>query len=388
MSDFTRERALYLIQTTISQFHEDVMIPLNSSMRQRPYIDGQSNAEALNARFHIFSQGVANLEGSVSREIAGLDNFRLSQLLSLCRDISELYSLEVYSEMPGFIADDNLLDANPEDPEPLRYVAPGVRRGAGAFRRRTRDRPHRDAELAFAREVLGPIGERAYKNSVIRRLPGRGANMNSGLSIPLPGVGKIWLGGDVYRYPMDSNWGRNLFIHEVFHQVQYLQGIPVTRLAGEVMRHDRTPARLWRARDNARNAAASAAEHSADRDQRIANEITDRAADRAANRAERTAERADRRVERAQMRVERNAARANPRPNVYAYDLRVNSLSDLPHYEAQASLVGDFAQHYYQARHNKEELFFNRRGTIKNMARILENSGFITEATRWVDANL
>jgi len=319
MSSLSRKDALSLIRMTIFEFQRDVLIPLNGSIRQRPSGNGQTNAEMLNNQFRAFSQGVGNLYGSVANAIEELDNFRLSQLLSLCRDISELYNLNVFAQMPSFIADNNLLDANPEDPEPLRYVAPSVTRGR--FRRRTRDRAHRDAELAFAREVLGPIGERAYKNSVIRRFRSD-FNQNSGLSISLFGVGKIWLGKNQYDNPMSTAWGRNLFIHELFHQVQYIKGVLVTRLAWEVARHH-LPGSF----------------------------------------------------------------------DAYAYDLSVNELSDLPNYEAQASLVGDFAEDYHALRHGRNFHFLpsnprriRNRDTIMRMTQILENSGFITEATRYIIA--
>jgi len=90
------------------------------------------------------------------------------------------------------------------------------------------------------------------------------------------------------------------------------------------------------------------------------------------------------------MRVERNAARNRPRPNAYAYDLSVNELSDLPNYEAQASLVGDFAENYYDLIHADN---FTARGsfnrarnitTIRRMMEIMENSGFVTTATRGI----
>ena len=319
MSRLSRGEALSLIQATIFQFHRDVMQPLNASIPQGSFAEEQTNAERLNNQFFAFSQAVGNWDNGISTKIAGWDNFRLSQLLSLCRDISELYNLNVYAKMPSFIADDNLLDADPEDPEPLRYVAPGVTRGV--FRsRRTRARPHRDAELAFAREVLGPIGERAYKNSVIRRLPGRGANMDSGLSIPLFGIGKIWLGGNIYGDPLLHPWTRNLFIHEVFHQVQYIQGVLLTRLAWEVLRHN-LPGSF----------------------------------------------------------------------DAYDYDLNVSQLSDLPNYEAQAALVGDFAEDYYAFKYAgnfharpSDPRRIRNKDTIIRMAQIMESSGFISTATRHI----
>jgi hypothetical protein len=140
----------------------------------------------------------------------------------------------------------------------------------------------------------------------------------SGLSIPFFGVGKIWLGGSFYCNPMSDTRGRNLFIHEVFHQVQYIQGVWVTRLGWEVARHN-LPGSF----------------------------------------------------------------------DAYDYDLNVSQLSDLPNYEAQAELVGDFADFYYRRRHGSlRRLTPHQRNVTREGSRILENSGFITEATRWVENEL
>lgn len=48
-------------------------------------------------------------------------------------------------------------------------------------------------------------------------------------------------------------------------------------------------------------------------------------------------------------------------------------------------LYYDFAKYYYEARH--KPLPYHYGDKIIKMAQILENSGFITEATRWVDEN-
>jgi len=75
--------------------------------------------------------------------------------------------------------------------------------------------------------------------------------------------------------------------------------------------------------------------------------------------------------------------------NAYDYDLNVSQLSDLPNYEAQAELVGDFADFYYRRRKGSpSDLSTRQRNVTREGSRILENSGFITEATRWVDARV
>jgi len=75
--------------------------------------------------------------------------------------------------------------------------------------------------------------------------------------------------------------------------------------------------------------------------------------------------------------------------NAYDYDLNVSQLSDLPHYEAQASLVGDFAEDYYALRagnfHTRpSRTRIRNQDTIIRMAQIMEKSGFVTTATRGI----
>jgi hypothetical protein len=92
------------------------MIPLNNNIH---LYDRERNADALRLHedFSSFFAFACNLyeDGSqASAELAELDDFSLSQLLSLCRDISVLYKLPVSESMPESIPEDS----------PIRYVAP------------------------------------------------------------------------------------------------------------------------------------------------------------------------------------------------------------------------------------------------------------------------
>ena len=116
--NMTRENALRFIRITVFEFHRDVMIPLNSNIH---LYDRKRNADAirLHEQFHDFSAAVQDIYSTMSNtmgELGEFDNFKLSQLFSLCRDISELYSLPVFKYMPNSIPDNS----------PIRYVNPGA----------------------------------------------------------------------------------------------------------------------------------------------------------------------------------------------------------------------------------------------------------------------
>ena len=112
----TKENALHLIRMTVFEFHRDVMIPLNANIDLYDKMP-HSSAVRLHEHFFDFSSAVQNLYGEISKAIMeDMDNFQTSQLLSLCRNISELYSLPVFKDMPGSIPDNS----------PIRYVDPGA----------------------------------------------------------------------------------------------------------------------------------------------------------------------------------------------------------------------------------------------------------------------
>lgn len=72
----------------------------------------------------------------------------------------------------------------------------------------------------------------------------------------------------------------------------------------------------------------------------------------------------------------------------YKYDLeKISSLSDLPYLEAQAQLVGDFAEFYYDERYSSGVKYSWNKQNMKKMAEIMKNSGYNTEAVNWVLEN-
>ena len=80
--------------------------------------------------------------------------------------------------------------------------------------------------------------------------------------------------------------------------------------------------------------------------------------------------------------------------DVYSYgdyreiDLSLyDTLSDIPYYEAQAQMVGDFAELYSSAKDGKY-LTDKQKAALKEAARILSNSGFDSEAIKWVQTNI
>jgi RHS repeat-associated protein len=165
----------------------------------------------------------------------------------------------------------------------------------------------------FVREVLGAQGEMLYRKATFFRIPGDSGN--SGVSLPNRLIG---LGSDIYEYTIDSRWGRNTLVHEVFHQMQY--------------------------------------QNDPDAWGKLLNEFN--------------------------------------LINYYGVDVyyygelsKFSKLEDMYTYESRAAMVGDFAEYYYDARYGFG-LSSERKIKIKEMVRILEGSGFNTEAMQWVRDNL
>jgi RHS repeat-associated protein len=75
--------------------------------------------------------------------------------------------------------------------------------------------------------------------------------------------------------------------------------------------------------------------------------------------------------------------------NVYFYGnlSKYSRLEDILFHEARATMVGDFAALYYDARYGNG-LLDSEKTKIKDMVRILEGSFISTEATQWVKDNL
>ena len=111
----TKESAVRLIRMAIYEFHRDIMVPLHENIHMYDRTTG-STAIKMDEEFSSFSDAVDDLYDGMSKGIEEMDNFQTSQLLSLCRDIGELYSLPVFERMPQFIPDSSL----------IRYVDPGT----------------------------------------------------------------------------------------------------------------------------------------------------------------------------------------------------------------------------------------------------------------------
>jgi RHS repeat-associated protein len=75
--------------------------------------------------------------------------------------------------------------------------------------------------------------------------------------------------------------------------------------------------------------------------------------------------------------------------NPYRYGelSQYSSMNEMPSYESQAEMVGNFAMLYYDARYGNG-LANSEKTEIKDMVKLLEGAGITTEATQWVRENL
>lgn len=187
--------------------------------------------------------------------------------------------------------------------------------------------PLSSSEIKYIKEILGDIGKIATENAhIISIKPERAA------STPLFYLRQIWLPSDICNNPLSSYEGKNTLIHESFHQVQYLfEPGGCTMVTG--------PSAF-------------------------------------------------------QILISEQGLYSLGGIDVYSYgdytvtDLsQYKTLSDIPYYEAQAQMVGDFAELYSRAK-NGEKLSENQINGLKNSAIILSNSGFKSEAIKWVNENI
>ena len=76
--------------------------------------------------------------------------------------------------------------------------------------------------------------------------------------------------------------------------------------------------------------------------------------------------------------------------SVYDYPdltkVHYKTLSDFPYLESQAEMIGDFSKLYYDARYGKG-IKESDIGLFKRMAEIIKNSGYNSEAVKWVSEN-
>lgn len=198
---------------------------------------------------------------------------------------------------------------------PIRYIDPDGKRSLSYY------------EKSYISEVLGNVGNYAVSNAFVINLPnGRSASTH------LFYVGQIWLSNDIYSNPLSTLKGRNILVHECFHQIQYLfepGGLTVVN-------------------------GPSAFENL----------------------------------------LYEQGLYSIGNIDVYSYgdyrstDLsKYNSLSDMPYYESQAQMVGDFAELYYLGKKGYS-LSEKQRDALKYSSRILSNSGFDSEAIKWVKENI
>ena len=208
---------------------------------------------------------------------------------------------------------------------PVRYVDPDGKRDLSY------------SEISFIEEILGNIGKLANSNVDVVKIPkgkfyGRSASIPSLPFVPLCYQKRIFLSYEIYHTPLESSKGKNTLIHESFHQVQYLlENNGCTFVNGP---------------DAFQNLAFEQVLYS------------------------------------------------SGKIDVYSFgdytitDLsQYSKLSDIPYYESQAQMVGDFAQLYSLAK--KGFILSNEQNkALKESARILSNSGFESEAIKWVKENI
>ncbi len=194
-------------------------------------------------------------------------------------------------------------------------------------------------EKQFVQEVLGEKWLDVYEKTLYISVPeGRSG------SFPIM-QGVIFYSKDVYDDPMNSGErGINTFIHEIYHQVQYCTDLcAFPNLIKEFFINE----------DVAKNGVFLGYEYTS------ANNFIGTSIKKIYD--------------------------GNPVMNyVYNYDTdnlsKYTSLKDLPFYESRAEFVGDFAEMYYKVRY-LNELSYGKE--LKQMAEILKNSGFNTEAVIW-----
>ena len=212
---------------------------------------------------------------------------------------------------------------------PVRYIDPDGRVG----------KDYR--EPTFVNEVLGKKGLDVYTSSIYVMLP---SEFRSASWDILGGL--VFLSSDIFYNPMASSDGRNTLIHELYHQIQYSEDKYCLKICLKNKTDIPLPCNLtikW-------NEGAFS---------KLIGEFN------------------------LNKEMEKNGIKN------YTYNYgnlsKINKLSDLVFLESQAQLVGDFAQYYYDHRYSGDTSF--NKTDLKRMAEILKNSGYDTEAVRWVLEN-
>ena len=181
------------------------------------------------------------------------------------------------------------------------------------------------AEMEFIKEILGNIGELAAKKSTIYEIKGSRAGTSN-----LKNRGQIWLPSMEYQNSLGSLDSRETFMHELFHQVQYLLKPSISNIPNPVQ--------------------GTGAFDLLISEQLIYDDEEKKGID------------------------------------VYKFDddlTKYNKLCDLPFLESQAEIVGIFAKYYYKDRY-EGGISLDNHAYNKHIARILKNSGLNSTAIRWV----
>ena len=190
-----------------------------------------------------------------------------------------------------------------------------------------KSRPISSNELSYIKEILGTIGKNINDNVTIKSSP-----INGSVSLAWK---TIYLDKAIFDNPLASDHGKETLIHEAFHQVQYFFDsagagiIPLPKLFPSAWDRLAINERIY--------SLFSDVYKSGDY------ELTDIS--------------------------------------------KYNKLSDIPYLEGQAKLVGIYAALYTKFRRG-DKMSDEARAALKDMNRILINSGIESEATKWVSENL
>ncbi|WP_305880038.1 RHS repeat domain-containing protein [Treponema sp. OMZ 787] len=182
-------------------------------------------------------------------------------------------------------------------------------------------------ELSYIEEILGTIGKNINNNVTIKSSP-----INGSASLAWK---TIYLDKEIFNNPLASDHGKKTLIHEAFHQVQYFFDsagagiIPLPKLFPSA----------W--------------------DRLVINE-----------------------------RIYSLFSDVYKSGDYELTDIsKYNKLSDIPYLEGQAQLVGIYAALYTKFRRG-DKMSDKDRAALKDMNRILINSGITSEAIKWVSENL
>ena len=210
-------------------------------------------------------------------------------------------------------------------------------------------RIQRDAlETRFVKEVLGDKGLEIFNKTTFLWVPSFGGNIKpSSWNI---GNGVTFLTTGIYSRPMASSYGRNMFIHELFHQMQYVND--PTKISIVPKNYFRLPFLNNLEIDTKLGAFPSLV---------IEFKIN--------------------------LDMEKTWGIEEFTYN-YSYDLsKYESLSDLGYLEAEAHFVADFAELYYDIRYGGEFAKY-KKYRLKQMAEIMKNSGYDFEAVKWIENDM